>query len=50
MPFALAVLRYSLLVDTGHGGAPEEVVMGDRSLLGFGVVWFSVFAAGVYWP
>jgi len=50
VPFALAVLRYSLLVDTGHGGAPEEVVMGDRSLLGFGVVWFSVFAAGVYWP
>jgi decaprenyl-phosphate phosphoribosyltransferase len=50
VPFALAVLRYSLLVDTGHGGAPEEVVMGDRSLQGFGAAWFAVFAAGVYWP
>jgi decaprenylphospho-beta-D-ribofuranose 2-oxidase len=38
----------SLLVDTGHGGAPEEVVMGDRSLQILGAVWFSVFAAGVY--
>ncbi len=50
VPFALAVLRYSLLVDTGHGGAPEEVVMGDRTLQGFGAFWFVVFAAGVYWP
>ena len=47
---ALAVLRYSLLVDTGHGGAPEEVVMGDRTLQGFGALWFVVFTAGVYWP
>ena len=50
VPFALAVLRYSLLVDTGHGGAPEEVVMGDRTLQGFGALWFVVFTAGVYWP
>ena len=50
VPFALAVLRYSLLVDTGHGGAPEEVVMGDRTLQGSGAFWFVVFAAGVYWP
>ncbi len=47
VPFALAVMRYSLLVDTGHGGAPEEVVLRDRSLQVMGLVWFVLFAAGV---
>lgn len=48
VPFGVAVLRYALLVDTGQGGAPEEVVTGDRALLSFGAVWLVVFAAGVY--
>lgn len=48
VPFVLAVLRYSLLVDTGHGGAPEEVVMGDRTLQVFALVWVVLFALGVY--
>ena len=33
VPFGLAILRYSLLLDTGQGGAPEDVVLGDRRLL-----------------
>lgn len=48
VPFVLAVLRYSLLVDTGQGGAPEDVVMGDRTLQVFGLVWMVLFALGVY--
>lgn len=48
VPFVLAVLRYSLLVDTGHGGAPEDVVLRDRSLQVMGLVWLVVFSAGVY--
>ncbi|WP_426573432.1 decaprenyl-phosphate phosphoribosyltransferase [Aquihabitans sp. McL0605] len=48
VPFALAVLRYSLLLDTGQGGAPEDVVLGDRPLLAMGAVWLLVFALGVY--
>lgn len=48
VPFVLAVLRYSLLVDTGQGGAPEEVVMGDRTLQVFGFAWAVLFAVGVY--
>lgn len=48
IPFVLAVLRYSLLVDTGQGGAPEEVVMGDRTLQVFAIVWIVLFALGVY--
>ncbi len=48
VPFGLGVLRYALLVDTGHGGAPEEVVLGDRFLLAFGLIWSAIFALGVY--
>ena len=31
-PFVLAVLRYSLVVEEGRGGAPEEVFLSDRVL------------------
>lgn len=48
VPFALAIFRYALLVDTGHGGAPEDVVLADRALLVFALVWAALFAAGVY--
>ena len=48
VPFALGILRYALLIDTGQGGAPEEVVLGDRALLAIGLLWLVVFAAGVY--
>ncbi|HEX3424636.1 MAG TPA: decaprenyl-phosphate phosphoribosyltransferase [Acidimicrobiales bacterium] len=49
VPFTLAVLRYGLLVDQGHGGAPEEVVLGDRQLVALGLIWAAIFALGVYW-
>jgi decaprenyl-phosphate phosphoribosyltransferase len=48
VPFALAIFRYSLLVDTGHGGAPEEVILGDRALQIMAVAWAALFALGVY--
>ncbi|QXC61328.1 decaprenyl-phosphate phosphoribosyltransferase [Aquihabitans sp. G128] len=48
VPFALAVLRYALLVDTGHGGAPEEVVLGDRSIQLMVLAWAVAFALGIY--
>lgn len=48
IPFSLAILRYSLLVDTGHGGAPEEVVLGDKTLIIVGALWAATFAVGVY--
>lgn len=48
VPFGLGILRYALLVDTGHGGAPEEVVLSDRALLLTGVAWIVIFVAGVY--
>ncbi len=48
IPFGLAILRYALLVDQGHGGEPEEVVFGDRVLQVLGVIWAGLFAAGTY--
>lgn len=48
VPFALAILRYALLVDTGHGGAPEDIVLGDKAILAIGLAWMAIFLAGVY--
>lgn len=47
-PFALFVLRYVLLVEQGHGEAPEELVLGDRDLLAIAAVWCALFAIAVY--
>ena len=48
IPFVMAILRYALLLDAGRGGAPEEIVIGDRTLQVLGLVWVALFAAGVY--
>ncbi|HEX7131724.1 MAG TPA: decaprenyl-phosphate phosphoribosyltransferase [Iamia sp.] len=47
VPFTTAVLRYAQLLDTGEGGAPEELVLSDRMLLLSGAVWAVVFGIGV---
>jgi decaprenyl-phosphate phosphoribosyltransferase len=47
VPFVLFVLRYGLLLDTGHGGAPEDLVLGDRGLKLAALAWVLVFGAGV---
>lgn len=47
IPFAIAILRYAFLVDKGGGGAPEEIVLSDRVLLGLGAVWMILFAIGL---
>jgi decaprenyl-phosphate phosphoribosyltransferase len=47
VPFIAGVLRYALVVEQGGGGAPEEIVLGDRVLQLFGVLWIATFAVGV---
>ena len=47
VPFAVGILRYALLLEEGHGGAPEEIVLSDRPLQVVGLVWLALFAAGV---
>ena len=48
VPFVLAILRYALLLESGKGGAPEELVLQDRSLQVLGFLWVATFAVGVY--
>jgi len=47
VPFVLGILRYALLLDQGRGGAPEELVLGDRMLQVIGLTWAVAFAMAV---
>jgi decaprenyl-phosphate phosphoribosyltransferase len=46
-PFVVGVLRYSLTIDQGGAGAPEDILRSDRGLQCIGLVWLAVFVAGV---
>jgi decaprenyl-phosphate phosphoribosyltransferase len=48
LPFVLGILRYALLVDQGHGSAPEDIILSDRPLQVIGVLWIAVFGLGVH--
>jgi decaprenyl-phosphate phosphoribosyltransferase len=48
VPFVLAILRYALLLEQGRGGAPEELVLSDRTLLVLGALWAVTFAVAVH--
>ncbi len=48
VPFAACLARYAMLVQAGHGEAPEELVLRDRWLQLAGLVWLVVFALGVH--
>lgn len=48
VPFVLALLRYGLILETGAGGSPEDVILQDRTLQALGAVWVLLFALGVY--
>jgi len=47
VPFVLGIMRYGLLVDQGHGEEPEQVLLGDRTLLGLVAVCIGLLALGV---
>jgi decaprenyl-phosphate phosphoribosyltransferase len=48
IPFAAAILKYELDVESGEGETPEDVLLGDRTLVACGLVWVALFLAGVY--
>ncbi len=47
VPFTIALLRYGLLVTGGRGGAPEEIMLGDRFMQLTGLAWLLTFALGL---
>ncbi|MGQ0823956.1 MAG: decaprenyl-phosphate phosphoribosyltransferase [Actinomycetota bacterium] len=49
VPFVLGILRYALLLEQGRGGAPEELVLSDRTLFLIGVAWAALFAVAVHY-
>jgi len=48
VPMLTALLRYTLILEQGHGAAPEEIFAADRTLQVLGVTWVVVFGLGVY--
>jgi decaprenyl-phosphate phosphoribosyltransferase len=48
IPFVVAVLKYSVNVDSGAAGEPEEVVLHDRMLQVLGAVWAICLMGSVY--
>ncbi|MGI8505939.1 MAG: decaprenyl-phosphate phosphoribosyltransferase [Solirubrobacteraceae bacterium] len=47
VPFTIALLRYGLVVTDGRGGAPEEIVLGDRFMQVVVIVWALMFGLGL---
>ena len=48
VPFVIAVLRYSVDVDSGNGGAPDELALADRVLQVLAVLWIGTLTFAVY--
>lgn len=48
IPFVIAILRYAMLVDQGHGSAPEEVFAADRMMQIMGVSLVGFLFVGLY--
>lgn len=46
-PFVLGLLRYAVDIDRGNAGAPEDIVLGDRTLQVLGVAWVVIIVIGV---
>ena len=48
LPFAVAILRYALLLEQGKGAEPENLVLSDATLLVSGAVWAIIYACATY--
>jgi decaprenyl-phosphate phosphoribosyltransferase len=46
VPLTFALLRYLLVVTTGRGGSPEEIMLADRPLQFATLAWLLAFALG----
>lgn len=48
VPFLLGILRYAMLVDSGAGESPEELLLHDRALQIFGALLIALVVIGIY--
>lgn len=47
VPFALGVVRYSLILERSNARKPEPLLVSDRTLVAIGCIWASVFAIAI---
>lgn len=47
LPVTVGLLRYALDVERGGGGAPEELITSDATLVISGIAWLVLFTLGV---
>jgi decaprenyl-phosphate phosphoribosyltransferase len=48
VPFVLAMLRYELAIEEGHGGEPDEIFRRNREIQVLGAIWVVLVGIGVY--
>jgi decaprenyl-phosphate phosphoribosyltransferase len=48
VPLVAWLARYAMLIGSGAGQAPEELILRDRTLLALSVAWGILFLGGVY--
>jgi len=48
VPIVAVLMRYVQLLESGHGGAPEEIFFGDRGVQLSVAVWAAVYGSAVY--
>jgi decaprenyl-phosphate phosphoribosyltransferase len=48
VPFTICLLRYGALVGAGAGEEPEELLLGDRTLVLSAIAWLFLFALSVH--
>ena len=48
VPFVVALLRYSVDVDSGAAGEPEDIVLHDHMLMVLGAIWAACLMSSVY--
>ena len=48
VPFVVAVLRYAVDVDSGNGGEPDDIAVGDRVLQVLCLLWLITLGLAVY--
>ncbi len=48
VPMLMALMRYLLVLEQGHGAAPEDVFASDRLLQLLGLAWVAVYGVAVY--
>lgn len=47
-PFLVALLRYAVDVDRGHGGEPEEIILRSKPLMVLGALWAAALLVAMY--